>query len=81
MAAQDQAIGTDCCKDKILKEEIDSKCWLCKAYEETIHHLTLGCRILVKNEYLKSHGSVCAHFHYSICKTFDRFIKKETFVH
>ena len=73
MTAQDQAISTDYFKNKILKEEIDSKCWLCKPYEKTFDHLTLGCCILVKNEYLKSHGSVCAHFHYSICKTFDIF--------
>jgi len=81
VAALDQAISTDYFKNKIFKEETDSKCWLCKPYEETIDHLNLGCCILVKNEYLKSHGSICAHFHSSLCKTFDRFIKKETFVH
>jgi hypothetical protein len=41
MAAQDQdqALSTNCCKvKKILKEEIESKCRLCKEYEETIEH-------------------------------------------
>jgi hypothetical protein len=28
--AQDQAIRTDYCKNKILNEEIESKCQLCK---------------------------------------------------
>jgi hypothetical protein len=56
-------------KNKILKEEIDSKRWLCKQYGETIDHLTSGCPILAKNEYLKKrYCSVCAHLHYSIFK-------------
>jgi len=51
-----------------LKEEIESKCWLCKQHEETIDHLTSGCPILAKNEYLMRQDKVCTHFHYSICK-------------
>ena len=52
----------------ILKQEIDSKCRLCKQHEETIDHLTSGCPILAKNENLMRHGKVCTHLHYSICK-------------
>ena len=51
-----------------MKEETESKCRLCKQHEETIDHLTLGCPILVKNEYLMRHDEVCTHLHYSICK-------------
>ena len=40
--AQDQALSTNYFKNKILKEEIESKCQLCKQYEETTDHLTLG---------------------------------------
>jgi hypothetical protein len=68
VAAQDQAISTNYFKNKILKEEVDSKCRLCKQHEETIDHLTSGCPILVKNEYLMRHDKVGAHLHYSICK-------------
>jgi hypothetical protein len=35
VAAQDQAISTTYFKNKILKEEIDSKCLLCEQHEET----------------------------------------------
>jgi len=52
----------------MLKEEIESKCRLCKQHEETIHHLTSGCPILAKNEYLMRHDKVCTHLHYSMCK-------------
>ena len=38
VAAQDQAISTNYFKNKILKEETESKCRLCKQYEETIDH-------------------------------------------
>jgi len=40
MAAQDQAISTNSFKNKMLKEEFESKCRLRKQHEETIDHLT-----------------------------------------
>ena len=52
VAAQDQAISTNYFKNKILKQEIESKCRLCKQHEETIDYLTSGCPIFAKNEYL-----------------------------
>ena len=36
VAAQDQAISTNYFNNKILKEEIESKCWLCKQHEELL---------------------------------------------
>ena len=69
MAAQDQAISTNYFKNKILKEETESKCRFCKQHEGTIDHLTLECPILAKNEYLMRHDKVCSHMHYSLCKT------------
>jgi hypothetical protein len=69
VAAQDQAISTNYFKRKILKEEIESRCRLCKEYEETVYHLTSGCPILAKNEHVIRHDRVCTHVHYSIFKT------------
>jgi len=51
-----------------LKEEIESKCRLCKQNEETIDHLNLECPILAKDEYLIRQGKVGRYFHYSICR-------------
>jgi hypothetical protein len=39
VAAEDKAISTNYLKNKILREEIESKCWLCKQHEETIDYL------------------------------------------
>jgi hypothetical protein len=69
VAAQDQAISTNYFKRKILKEEIESRCRLCKEYEETINHLTSGSPILAKNEYVIRLDIVCTHLHYSVFKT------------
>jgi hypothetical protein len=44
VAAQDQAVGTNYFKNNILKEEVGSKFRLCKQHEETVDHLTSGCR-------------------------------------
>jgi hypothetical protein len=64
VATLHQAISTNHSKNKVLKEETDSKLQLCKEHEETIDHLT---SILAKNEYLMRHDTVCAHLHYSTC--------------
>jgi hypothetical protein len=45
VGAQDQGISTDYFKNKILKEEIVSKCQLYKQHE-TVDHLTSGCSTL-----------------------------------
>jgi hypothetical protein len=66
VAAQDQAVSTNSSTNKILKEEIESKCRLCKQHEETVDHLTSGCPILAKNEYLMRTDKVCTHLHYAI---------------
>jgi hypothetical protein len=68
VAAQDQAISTNYFEGQILKEEIESRCRLCKEYEETIDHLTSGCPILAKNKYVIRHDKVWTHLHYSIRK-------------
>ena len=50
VAAQDQALSTNYFKNKILKQETDSRCRLCKQLEETTDHLTSGCPVLAMNE-------------------------------
>jgi hypothetical protein len=75
VAAQDQVISTNYFKNNILKEDTESKCLLCIQHEETTDHLTSGCPILAKNEYLMRHDKVCAHLHYSLCKTLKRQTK------
>jgi hypothetical protein len=50
VTAQNQEISTNYFKYKILKEETESKCRLCKQYEETIDHKTSGCLVLAKKE-------------------------------
>jgi hypothetical protein len=50
MAVQDQTISKNYFKKNILKQEVESRCQLCKEYEETVDHLTSGCPTLAKNE-------------------------------
>jgi hypothetical protein len=67
---QDQALSTNYFKRKVLKEETESKCVLCKEYGEAIDHLTSECPAPTKNEYIIRHDKVCTHLHYSICMEF-----------
>ena len=81
VAVQDKAISTNPFENKILKEEFDRKCRLYKLLEETIDHLTSGCCILAKNEYLKWHDKVCALLHYLICKALGTEKKEKCYMY
>jgi hypothetical protein len=63
VAAQDQALSTNCFEGKVLKEEIESKFCQCKEYEETFDSLTSGCRNLAKSGYIIRRDKVCTHLH------------------
>ena len=81
VAAQEQAISTNYFKNKILKEETESKYRLCNQHEETIDHLTSGCPILAMKEYLMSHDKGCTHLHYSICKALGIETTEKWYIH
>ena len=68
MAAQDQALQTKYYATEILNTEKDSRCRLCQQFDETIDHIISACPILVKEQYIKRHDSVCAQLHFNICK-------------
>jgi hypothetical protein len=68
VTGEDQETSAHYFKNKIVKEETDSKCRYCKKHEENIGHITSGCPILEKKKYLISHDKFCTHLHYSICK-------------
>jgi hypothetical protein len=71
VATHNQEISKNSFKNETLKEKIERKCRLCKQHEETIDHITSGCPILSKNDYLMRHDKISAHLHYSICKALD----------
>jgi hypothetical protein len=52
-----------------MKDETESRCWLCKEYEETIDHLTSDVPFWQRTNTLQDMIKVCTHLHYSICKT------------
>jgi len=53
---------------KILQTETDSKCRLCKEFDETVEHIISAYPILAKEQYVKRHDIVCAELHCNICK-------------
>ncbi|KAF2902349.1 hypothetical protein ILUMI_03840 [Ignelater luminosus] len=81
IAAQDQAINTRCHKKNILKQNINSKCRLCKEHEETTEHIIAGCTILGQHEYIKRHVQVCRNLHYNICKEYGIEVGKQWYEH
>jgi len=63
-AAQDQAFQTKYHVTKILQTETDSKCRLCKQFDEMVEHVISACPILAKEQYITRHDRVCAQLHF-----------------
>jgi len=53
VAAQDQELQTKYYATKVFNTETDSKCRLCKQYDEIINHIISACPILAKEQYIK----------------------------
>jgi len=68
IAVQDQALQTEYHATKILRTETDSKCRLCKQFDETVEHIISACPILSKEQYVRRYDRVCAQLHFNICK-------------
>ncbi|KAL1448297.1 hypothetical protein WDU94_009865 [Cyamophila willieti] len=68
-AAQDQALNTKYHAAKILKVSSDSKCRICKNFDETVHHIMSGCPKLAQKEYIERHDNVGKIIHFEICKS------------
>jgi hypothetical protein len=68
IAVQDQALQTEYHATKILRTETDSKCRLCKQFDETVEHIISACPILSKEQYVKRHDRVRAQLHFNVCK-------------
>jgi len=82
VAAQDQALQTKYNVIKILNTETDSKCRLCKQFDETTDHIISACPILAKEQYIKRHDRLCAQLHFNICKeTGVQLDKKQWYEH
>ena len=63
-AAQDQTLQTKYYVTKILQTETDSKCRLCKQFDKTMEHIISACPMLIKEQYIKRHDTVCAQLHF-----------------
>jgi hypothetical protein len=44
--------------------EIDSKCRLCKQFDEIVEHVKSASPIMAKEQYMKRHDTVCAEMHF-----------------
>lgn len=70
VAAQDQALRTNCIKVKIDKQQGSPMCRLCGSKEETVDHLISSCSKIAQTDYKSRHDKVAANLHWSLCKQF-----------
>ena len=82
VAGQDRALQIKCYDTEMLNTETDSMCRFCQNFDETIHHIISTCPILVKEQYIKIHDTVCAQIHFNVCKeTGTQLDKKHRYGH
>ena len=69
IAAQDQALRTNCRKAKIEKSTNESTCRLCKE-KETISYIVSECSIIAQTKYKTQHYRVATTIPWAICKKY-----------
>ncbi|XP_060537474.1 uncharacterized protein LOC132708990 [Pantherophis guttatus] len=70
LAAQEQALATNCMKAKIQHVTTNSKCRLCNEKDETVDYLISGCSKISQTDYLQRHDSVAKIIHWKLCQKF-----------
>ena len=55
VAAQNESIRTNLVKAKIVKNQGDSSCRMCRKVDESIYHIVAGCSKLAQKEYKSRH--------------------------
>jgi hypothetical protein len=81
IAAQDQSLPTRYYQKNILHQHVNSKCRLCKTFEETTHHILAGCPVLANTEYLHRHNQMAAIVHWHICKHYGIPVTDKVYEH
>ena len=72
LAAQGQALRTNWVKSNIDREDVSSKCRMCRERDETIAHVVSECQKLAQREYKSCrHDKVAAILHWYLCKKFE----------
>ncbi len=80
IAAQDQAIKTKYLHAKVIKDGSSPNCRVCERFQETVDHITSGCPVLAKTEYLHRH-KVAAYVHWNICKNYNIEVVEKWYEH
>ena len=76
-AAQEQAIGTNVIKGKIVKSHEQTKGTMCCKTDETINHIVSECPKLAQREYKRRHDWVGRRIHWEICRASGVHVKSK----
>ena len=66
MAAQNQAISTNCIKVNICHHSCSAQCRLCGSNIETIDHILSSCTVIAQSHYKQRHGKVARIVHWKL---------------
>ena len=68
MAAQDQAISTNCVKVNIFHQAGSALCRLCGHHVESVDHILSSCSVIAQTQYKCRHDGVAKLVHYELAK-------------
>ena len=60
-----------------MQTEAESKCRLCKHFDETDEYIIPACPIIAKEHCMKRHGRKCAQLHFNIFKEIEVELNNE----
>ena len=80
-AAQEQSLATNYVRNKIWKQNVTSKCRLCKVKEETVSHLVSECTMLAGTKYSNRHDRIGTYLHWCILKELNEYVCDDWYKH
>ena len=68
MAAQNQAISTNCIKANIYHQTCSAQCRLCGSTIETVDYILSSCAVIAQSYYKQRHDKVARIVHWELSK-------------
>jgi len=81
MAAQNQAISTNCIKANIHHQACSAQCGLCRSSLETVDHILSSCTVIAQSHYKQRHDKVARIIHWQLCKQGGYTVDDKWWVH
>lgn len=68
LAAQDQCVSTNTCKNKIMTANYNINCRMCNQHIERVDNIISVCSVIARFEYIYSHERTGTYIYWTMCQ-------------